>query len=795
MHRLRLAVALSALALLSVPQLAAQQVEPLQKSDIIRLLTGTTYTKAEVAGIVRQSCLSFSPTERDRADFQSLGADDAVMSAIDGCTRQPAGAEVQLSMDRRIFSASVGDTVRIPATVTRSGSGVSGLRLRLVGSAAIRGGAGSDAVEFSDAAGSVSFEVPVGTSAATYNMTVDADVALGGPRAVTLRVSGAVATQASAAPDPLPLVSEQEPASFRVEVRDRFGNPVSGASVTVRAGSETGAVVFSGTSGSAGELEGQVAASTLGGANRLVIMTGSTVLGFAGIARPAARAVSLLAISGERQQGDFGETLPEPLVVEVTDADGRPSADVEVRFSAVNGAVEPGLTRTDADGRAETRVTMGSAGAETTVTATVGDIVRTVSFHITQGGMTVAATEAALLEAARMLSAGDYEGARGLYGQVVEADPSNLGAAVGVAESYSVEGRYDEAVESYRAVLRTSPSRRDAQAGMARASLAAGNAAEAARWFDLALSQDRTDVDAFVGLGDARTRLGQREQARTAYEQALLLDPGNEGARRGLDRLSENPSLVEGDVWGGYTDDNGRDPGFRWAELRAYPGKGLDLWLAIDNALNFRHPYLVRGQDDIEAFYGGIGLSYGENRAHRTSFEIGRRKEPVNGTVQTTWTLDQTIGFASGSWLRLGGWLGHWWDRDDWVVFAETGVPAGPVVVKPVVSYGDYFGSGLTGIPEGVPGRAPAKELRVGLHVSYDPATGVGVEPGVAYGNTDSDASEELSGSLWDATLGLWYRFSDSVALKSFFQYQAPPGLPSFWRIGLGLELGVSRTN
>ncbi|MEK6254874.1 MAG: hypothetical protein N2B05_09285, partial [Gemmatimonadales bacterium] len=56
------AVALMVL-FLSPSAVRAQDAEPLQKSDIIRLLTGTTYTKAEVAGIIRQSCLSFAPTE------------------------------------------------------------------------------------------------------------------------------------------------------------------------------------------------------------------------------------------------------------------------------------------------------------------------------------------------------------------------------------------------------------------------------------------------------------------------------------------------------------------------------------------------------------------------------------------------------------------------------------------------------------------------------------------------------------------------------------------------------------
>ena len=791
MHRIvRYAAALAVLFL--YPQtLLAQEAEPLQKSDIIRLLTGTTYSKAEVAGIVRQSCLSFAPTARDRTDFQALGADDSVMAAIDGCVSPPVAAPaLQLSMSRQVFDVSAGDTVQVPLAVNRGSAGEGGLRLQLVGSGALRGG--SDARAVTDANGRATFVVPVGTRAGNYNLTVDGNVTIGGSRAVTVRVGPAVPAQAAASPDPVALSPDDGGALLRVEVRDRYGNAVADVAVEVRVGSESGTILASGRTSASGALEVSVTESLIGGANRLVFLSGGVVLGFGGVARPAGEASQLTAVSGDNQAADVSQDLPLPLVVAVMDAGGAPAPNVEVRFSVENGLVSPEMTLSDDRGQASAMVTMGARGTETTLTVAAGDASRVFTFPITRGGMTVTAMQAALVQAAALIEAGDAPGARSLYLQVSEADPSNLAAATGVADSYAAEGRYGEAVERYRTVLRMQPSRRDAQVGMAQASLGAGNAEEAARWFDLALSQDRSDVDSWVGLGDARARLGQETEAREAYERALALDPANEAARRGVDRLSENPLLLEADIWGGYTDDNGRDPGFRWAELRLFPGKGFELWFAFDNALNFRHPYLVRGEDDIEGAYGGLGYSYGANRAYRTSFEIGRRKEPVDGTIQTTWTVDQTFGFDSGGWFKLGGWLGHWYDRDDWVVFAETGIPAGSaVVVKPMASYGDYFGSSFSGVPAAVPNRAPAKELRVGLTTRYEAGSGFGVEPGVFYGNVDSDASDELSGSLWDASMRLWYAVSRTFAVDSFVQYQSPPGLPSFWRVGLGLRFGI----
>lgn len=795
MYRLLTVAALSLALLLPARNVLAQQGEPLQKSDIVRLLTGTTYTKAEVAGIVRQSCLSFEPTARDLTDFRALGADDAVMGAIEACLDRPAPppvASVQLSMDRRIFDAVVGDTVQIPFSVARSGAAEQGLRLRLEGSSGIRGGSGEDATAVTNASGRGVFIVPVGTAAGNVNMSVEAGVSLGGPTAVTIRVRAGRPAEASGSPDPLPL-AEAESAVLRVEVRDRYGNPVPGTPVSVRAGDRTGAELFSGTTSDAGIVEGPVSAADLGGENRLAILSGSSVLGFTGAALPRSAAAAIDAASGAGQSADAGRALPSPLVVQVTDADGEPAPDVAVAFTATNGSVRPTLVRTDGRGRAAVSVTVGPRGNETIVTATAGEVSRSFTFPITIGGMTAAAMAAILEEASSLMNAGDHAGARELYERVAAADPSNLAAAIGVAESYSREGEYAQARERYRAILRGAPGRREAQLGMARASLGAGEPEDAARWFDVALSQDRNDVEALVGLGDARRRQGQRDQARAAYEEALRLDPESAAARAGLRRLADRPSVVEAEVWGGYTGDNGRDAGLRWGELRLYPAGGFELYGGYDDALNFRHPYLVRGRDDIQGVYGGVGYSYGEEGTLRTSFELGRREEPVDGTIQTTYTLDQTIGFESGSSLRLGGWLGHWFDRDDWVVFAEAGVPAGGLVVKPTLSYGDYFGSGLSEVPAGVPNRAPAKELRVGLGARFESEAGFGVEPGVAYGNVDSEVSDELSGSLWDATVRLWYEFSRTVRATGFFQYQTPPGLPDFWRAGLGFRFGIPR--
>jgi hypothetical protein len=777
------------LILLHAPLLPGQEAVSLQKSDIIRLLSGTTYTQAEVAGIIRQSCLSFTPTERDRSDFRALGAGQAVMGAIDGCVG--AGA-LRLSMPRSVFQASVGGSVSVTADVREGVGPAEGVRLRLLGSGAIPGGPSGTVTAVSDARGRAVFRVPVGTRAATYNLTIDAAPrTLSGSGAVTVRAMPGAPATATAVPDPL--LVDQDDVALRVEVRDRYGNVVPAAEVEARSGEAAGArVLFEGTASRSGDLSVSLSPGVLADVDRLVLRSGQTVLGSVAVQHAAPALARIVFVAGADQSADSGRELSELLVLEVRDAAGAVVAQQEVRFLATNGTVEPEVARTDAQGRAGTRVTVGTTGSETEIAATVGQLRRTVRFPITLGGMTVTELETALAEANDLLAAGNAGEARTLYERVAAADPGRVEARIGIAESHSVAGNYAAAVADYRGILRTSPSLYEAQIGMARASMAAGNAAEATRWYQIALSQNRSDVGAWVALGRARAAGGRTDDARSAYEQALALDPGNEDALRGLARLSAYPMLLEADVWGGNTFDNGRDANLRWAELRIYPAAGVRLWGGFDNALSFRHPYLVRGADDMEAGYGGVAFGWGPSRRYVTSFEFGRQEYPVDGTRFTTYSFDQAVGLSGGGSFRVGGWLGDWFDRLDYAFFVDAEIAAGSgVSVRPAVSYGNYVGTNL-----GDTGRTPEKEVRVSVALRYESTSGWGIEPGVAYGNVVSNTSEvddSFDGDLFDATARLWYGITPQVAFDSFVHYQSPPGTDSFWTVAVGLRLGVRR--
>jgi len=70
--------------------LLLQGTEPLRKSDLVRLLSESTQSSLELAQLVSRHCLTFEPTDRDRHDFRLLGADSAVLTAVEGCARRSA---------------------------------------------------------------------------------------------------------------------------------------------------------------------------------------------------------------------------------------------------------------------------------------------------------------------------------------------------------------------------------------------------------------------------------------------------------------------------------------------------------------------------------------------------------------------------------------------------------------------------------------------------------------------------------------------------------------------------------
>ena len=92
---------------------------------------------------------------------------------------------------------------------------------------------------------------------------------------------------------------------------------------------------------------------------------------------------TLAIVSGDNQNGFLGEALASPFVVEVHNQNDEPMEGVPVTFvvSTGEGSLSREIGTTDANGRAESILTLGSAPGTNTVTVSVEEITEAVTFN------------------------------------------------------------------------------------------------------------------------------------------------------------------------------------------------------------------------------------------------------------------------------------------------------------------------------------------------------------------------------------------------------------------------------
>ena len=90
-----------------------------------------------------------------------------------------------------------------------------------------------------------------------------------------------------------------------------------------------------------------------------------------------------MKISGDNQKEAAFAPLPDPLVVEVRDERGRPFAGVSVVFTVTEGDGTLSITHTttDADGRAESTLTLGPNLGTNTVSVSATEIEKVETFN------------------------------------------------------------------------------------------------------------------------------------------------------------------------------------------------------------------------------------------------------------------------------------------------------------------------------------------------------------------------------------------------------------------------------
>ncbi len=184
------------------------------------------------------------------------------------------------------------------------------------------------------------------------------------------------------------LVGEALANPFAVAVRDENGNPLEGVTVTFAVSAGGGSLSDTSVETDANGLAQSILA--LGsdpGANTVEVSAENieeTATFTAEGTLPPPTPTALSIVSGENQEGLTGETLANPLVVQVHDQYGNPIEGVTVTFTVHTGtgALLDTTVTTDENGRAETTLTLGNDPGANTVQVSVEGIVEPVTFNL-----------------------------------------------------------------------------------------------------------------------------------------------------------------------------------------------------------------------------------------------------------------------------------------------------------------------------------------------------------------------------------------------------------------------------
>ena len=171
---------------------------------------------------------------------------------------------------------------------------------------------------------------------------------------------------------------------FIIEVKDEDGLAFEGVPVTFSITTGTGTLATrSTTTDSNGRAENILTLGKSPGTNTVRAsvrtMSQSVTFNAEGIRSPKA----LLKISGDDQEGFPGETLPNPLVVEVKDQSDNPLRNVRITFTitAGGGTLTATTTKTDRNGKAESKLALGPNVGTNTVSVSASGIEQSEVFN------------------------------------------------------------------------------------------------------------------------------------------------------------------------------------------------------------------------------------------------------------------------------------------------------------------------------------------------------------------------------------------------------------------------------
>ena len=171
---------------------------------------------------------------------------------------------------------------------------------------------------------------------------------------------------------------------FLVEVRDQTDKPLPGVEVTFSVTRGDGTLsLTSATTDSSGRAQSTLTLGPNPGTNTVTVSVTGIQAEQTFNAEGIGVSKTLEIVSGDDQEGLPGAALDKAFVVEVRNQSDKPLPEVQVTFSVTNGGGTLSATSvtTDANGRAESRLTLGPNLGTNTVTVSVAGITQTETFN------------------------------------------------------------------------------------------------------------------------------------------------------------------------------------------------------------------------------------------------------------------------------------------------------------------------------------------------------------------------------------------------------------------------------
>ena len=388
---------LGVLALAScVAPLAAQSPPPLDKIELIRLLTNPLFAQTEVADVVRRSCLKFHPTERDWADLRTAGAGGEVIASAAACdtrrtTSSAGNAAVSEEPPQPITAVALpgeivmtaGNAPSVRVRLSRGRTPVRRTTLALRGTTAL--GLPRDASAVTDDSGIAVFRLPSVSRVGSHQFEIrtGSGATLPGQPAVLLSVKSARPNRIRVTPDYIAFRGGDSTATIVAAVTDSLGNPVAGEAVDMTGGVSAPITAITDSAGRA------TFTLLANGVSR----GGSVQIRARGLAPVDVEISAAAGLSGVNTgflpiasaYAPVGNALSDALIFRARTVQGGPAAGRTVRFRALNARITPETAVLDSTGRVRLEVVLGMRAGEAAVFASIDSVERVMTLRAEPG--------------------------------------------------------------------------------------------------------------------------------------------------------------------------------------------------------------------------------------------------------------------------------------------------------------------------------------------------------------------------------------------------------------------------